>query len=54
MIALVQKLFSTLPGLVIRFAAALLAAVPEEALQYVLTEVAIARYQTMVISVDFK
>ena len=43
-IALVKKLFSILPGLVIRFADALLAAVPEKALQYVLTEVAIARY----------
>ena len=32
----------------IRFASALLAAVPEKAFQYFLTEVAIARYQTMV------
>jgi hypothetical protein len=47
-IALVQKLFSLLPGLMIQFADTLLIAVPEEALQYVLTEVAIARDQTMV------
>ena len=34
-----QKAFTTLPGLVIRFADALLAAVPEKALQYMLGEV---------------
>jgi tetratricopeptide (TPR) repeat protein len=38
-IALAQKSFSTLPGLVIRFADALLAVVPEKALQYMLGEV---------------
>ena len=47
-IVLMQKLFSLLPGLMIQFADALLTAVPEEALQYVLTEVAITRYQIMV------
>ncbi len=43
-IALAQKSFSTLPGLVIRFADALLPTVPEKALQYMLGEVAKATH----------